>query len=192
MYRALITVAWLFGIAYSQVPGFWLLVHPFAERWRTRRRSAYPVVVPLWLAEMALIAAITWRWREVVLYQSRLLWIPAAALLLAGAWLYRTGHRGFTHEQLIGRAEIERSREQRLVTSGIRSRIRHPFYLAHLLELIAWTVGSGLLVLYLLLAWALATYPLMVRVEDAELERRFGDAYRDYRRRVPALLPGRR
>jgi protein-S-isoprenylcysteine O-methyltransferase Ste14 len=30
----------------------------------------------------------------------------------------------------------------------------------------------------------------MIRMEDAELEKRFGDAYRAYRTRVPAIIPG--
>jgi protein-S-isoprenylcysteine O-methyltransferase Ste14 len=29
----------------------------------------------------------------------------------------------------------------------------------------------------------------MIRAEDAELERRFGSAFRDYRKRVPAVIP---
>jgi protein-S-isoprenylcysteine O-methyltransferase Ste14 len=29
----------------------------------------------------------------------------------------------------------------------------------------------------------------MIRLEDAELERRFGDAYRQYKRETPAVLP---
>jgi protein-S-isoprenylcysteine O-methyltransferase Ste14 len=29
----------------------------------------------------------------------------------------------------------------------------------------------------------------MIRMEDRELEARFGEAYRSYRRRVPAVIP---
>jgi protein-S-isoprenylcysteine O-methyltransferase Ste14 len=29
----------------------------------------------------------------------------------------------------------------------------------------------------------------MIRMEDAELEQRFGDAYREYRDSVPAVIP---
>jgi protein-S-isoprenylcysteine O-methyltransferase Ste14 len=31
----------------------------------------------------------------------------------------------------------------------------------------------------------------ITRVEQPELERRFGDSYREYRRRVPMLIPSR-
>jgi protein-S-isoprenylcysteine O-methyltransferase Ste14 len=33
------------------------------------------------------------------------------------------------------------------------------------------------------------TGALMIRAEDAELERRFGPAFREYRNRVPAVFP---
>ena len=84
MYRLLLTLAWLMAVGYSQVPTFWFLVHPFAERWRLRPRSAYRFLVPVWLAEMGLVVALTWRWRAVTLYSSPYLWIPAAALFAAG------------------------------------------------------------------------------------------------------------
>jgi protein-S-isoprenylcysteine O-methyltransferase Ste14 len=37
--------------------------------------------------------------------------------------------------------------------------------------------------------FAIATGAVMIRIEDEELEKRFGDLYRMYRREVPALLP---
>ena len=79
--------------------------------------------------------------------------------------------------------------EQRLVTTGIRARVRHPVYLAHLCEMLAWSVGTGLAVCWALAAFALITGAIMIKMEDQELERRFGDAYRNYRSAVPALVP---
>jgi protein-S-isoprenylcysteine O-methyltransferase Ste14 len=75
------------------------------------------------------------------------------------------------------------------VTSGIRARVRHPVYLAHLCEMLAWSVGTGLAVCYALTLFAMITGAVMIRAEDAELERRFGQEYREYRARVPAVLP---
>ena len=79
--------------------------------------------------------------------------------------------------------------EQQLVTSGIRARVRHPVYLGHLCEMLAWSLGSGLAVCYGLTAFALVTGAVMIRLEDRELEQRFGEEYREYRRKVPAVLP---
>ena len=81
------------------------------------------------------------------------------------------------------------NREQCLVTDGIRARVRHPVYLAHLCEMLAWSVGTGLAVCWGLTVFAAASGALMIRMEDAELEQRFGDAYREYRDSVPAVIP---
>lgn len=75
------------------------------------------------------------------------------------------------------------------MTSGIRARVRHPVYLAHLCEMLAWSLGTGLAVFYVLTAFAVLTGALMVRMEDRELESRFGEAFRHYKARVPSLLP---
>jgi len=79
--------------------------------------------------------------------------------------------------------------QQLLVTTGIRSRVRHPVYLAHLCEMLAWSVGTGLVVCFGLTALAVLTGSVMIRMEDVELEKRFGAAYERYRENVPALLP---
>ena len=79
--------------------------------------------------------------------------------------------------------------EQRLATSGIRAHVRHPVYLGHLCEMMAWSVGTGLLVCYVLTVFAVISGAIMVRLEDRELEQRFGEDYRAYRQRVPAILP---
>jgi protein-S-isoprenylcysteine O-methyltransferase Ste14 len=80
-------------------------------------------------------------------------------------------------------------REQRLVTTGIRSRVRHPVYLAHLCEMLAWSIGTELAVCYGLTVFAVVTGAIMVTLEDAELEERFGKEYVAYREHVPAVLP---
>jgi protein-S-isoprenylcysteine O-methyltransferase Ste14 len=68
--------------------------------------------------------------------------------------------------------------------------MRHPIYIAHLAVLTGLTVGSGLTVNFALLAVSvLCTFPLMIRAEERELEKRFGAAWREYREKVP-LIPG--
>ena len=80
-------------------------------------------------------------------------------------------------------------REHRLVTSGIRAHVRHPVYLGHLCEMLAWSLGTGLIVCWLLTGFAMATGTVMIRMEDAELARRFGQDYVSYRDRVGAVIP---
>ncbi|MGZ4877511.1 MAG: methyltransferase family protein, partial [Candidatus Angelobacter sp.] len=78
---------------------------------------------------------------------------------------------------------------QELVTTGLHARMRHPIYVAHLLNLAGWAIGSGLVVSFILLGIsALGTFPLMVWIEEHELEKRFGQSFREYKARVP-LVP---
>ena len=50
-------------------------------------------------------------------------------------------------------------------------------------------VVACLTVCWMLTAFAIVTGALMIRLEDNELENRFGEEYRQYRVKVPALLP---
>lgn len=55
--------------------------------------------------------------------------------------------------------------------------------------LLGFAVGSGLAANYVLLAFALITGALMIVLEERELERRFGDEWREYKRRTGAMVP---
>lgn len=138
----------------------------------------------------AIVALATRPWRHVSFYSSGWAWVPAAFLVTAGFYVYTNSGKTFSSQQLIGLPEVlSANRDQRLVTDGIRARVRHPVYLAHLCEMLAWSVGTGLAVCWGLTAFAIATGTLMIRMEDAELEERFGDEYPKYRKQVPAVLP---
>ena len=136
------------------------------------------------------MAVITEPWREIVLYRTPWAWFPAILLFALGLYIYSRSSKNFSPRQLGGLPEVHgRNREQRLVTDGIRTRVRHPVYLAHLCEMLAWSFGTGLAVCWGLTAFAIATGVVMIRMEDAELEQRFGEAYRAYHNSVPAVLP---
>jgi protein-S-isoprenylcysteine O-methyltransferase Ste14 len=137
-----------------------------------------------------IVGAITYRWRGFVLYENRWSLIPASVPFCFGLWLYKVSHVGFSLTQLGGLPEIlSNHRQQSLVTTGIRARVRHPVYLGHLCEMLAWSLGTGLAVCWALTAFAIITGSFMITLEDAELEKRFGEEYRRYRSLVPAILP---
>jgi protein-S-isoprenylcysteine O-methyltransferase Ste14 len=184
------TIAWLACVVYATISSFWLLIHPRTSYWRSRQGSPYRFLIPLWIAMWIVVGAIAAPWREATLYTTMWLWLPAVLLFAAGLWIYKRSGAGFSAAQLGGLPElIPGQGEQRLATSGIRARVRHPVYLGHLCEMLAWSLGTGLVVCYGLTAFALITGAVMIRLEDRELEQRFGEAYRDYRRKVPAVLP---
>ena len=190
MIQLLHLLAWAACVIYSTIPSFWFLIHPRAEYWRSRRRSPYRVLVPYWIGLWIFVGLITWRWHSKTFYHSHWTWIPAVALFMTGFLLYKRASEGFSPAQLGGLPEVQRGRrDQHLVVTGIRAHVRHPVYLGHLCEMLAWSIGTGLLVCYALTVFALASGAIMIRMEDAELEQRFGEEYRNYRNSVPALFP---
>ncbi|HZD31347.1 MAG TPA: isoprenylcysteine carboxylmethyltransferase family protein [Candidatus Angelobacter sp.] len=175
---------------YCTIPLFWLVFHPFVERWRRHGRRAYMAIIPLWGAFAAVAFALGWPLRHLHLYDGKVPWILGALFILAGFSIYRSASQGFDRAKISGLAELEPSEhDQKLVVTGIRTQVRHPIYLGHLCEVFGWTLGTGSIALCALLVFGAITGAIMIRKEDAELEARFGGQYREYRNRVPALLP---
>lgn len=140
----------------------------------------------MWIA----MGAVTAPFRDLTFYREGWIWLPAVLLFAVGIWIYKRAGAGFSAAQLGGLPEIvPGNRQQRLATSGIRARVRHPVYLGHLCEMLAWSIGTGLVVCYGLTVFGVITGAFMIGMEDRELETRFGDEYRQYRGRVPAILP---
>ncbi len=136
------------------------------------------------------IGALTGPWRTAAFYSTPWSWIPAALLFAAGISIYSRSGAHFSWAQLGGLPEVRPgNHDQRLITTGIRSRVRHPVYLGHLCEMLAWSVGTGSIVCWILTAFAIVTGAVMIQMEDAELEKRFGTEFATYRQRVNAVLP---
>ncbi len=197
-------LAWLICGVYATIPLFWIIIHPFADFWRKRFRAPLKVVAPIWILLWIVTWAATYPWRDTLLvprtYRAAIGWggpvqLNWFSLAVIPFWsltvfIYFGGHRDFSFSQLIGRSELESDRhEQRLVTTGLHAHIRHPLYFGHLCTMLGWLVLAQSRAVLALLVWGVATGALMIRAEDAELERRFGETFRAYRRRVPAVIP---
>lgn len=182
-------VGWMLAIVYATIPAFWLFIHPFAGYWRSRRRNVYPVLVSIWVTIWLIAGFVTAPYRFQRLWPEWS-WLGWAMLLFLGISVYHRVGRGFGRENIIGQSELRPERyAQRLVTTGIHGRVRHPIYLAHWLMLTAWTVGAGTVAVAALWVFAVLTGGLMIYFEDRELEQRFGNDYREYKRKVPAVIP---
>ncbi len=55
--------------------------------------------------------------------------------------------------------------------------------------LLAWTIGSGLMVNYCLLGFAVITGGVMIALEERELEKRFGEQFCEYKKSTSAIIP---
>jgi protein-S-isoprenylcysteine O-methyltransferase Ste14 len=183
-------IALLACSVYGTIPLFWFVVHPFVERWRASGRRAYAFIVPVWGGFIAIAFLSMWPFRSVHIYANWFAWVPAAIFFLVGFSIYRAAFQRFERAQVSGLAELEPHRHrQQLITTGIRARVRHPIYLGHLCEIIGWCTATGLVALYALAVFAMITGAVMIRMEDRELEARFGEAFREYRQRVPGVVP---
>lgn len=186
----LLLIAWAIAILYSSIPLFWFVIHPVAGRWQKMPRSPYRILLPLWAVMIGALGAATWRWHSLRVYSVPWAWLPAVFFFAAGAIVYRRVRSDFGIHNFTGETELRpQEHEQALVTTGLHTRMRHPIYFAHLFMFAAWTIGSGLLVNFALLsASVLVTFPLMIWLEEKELEKRFGKSFLDYKVRVP-LIP---
>jgi protein-S-isoprenylcysteine O-methyltransferase Ste14 len=94
----------------------------------------------------------------------------------------------FGVRQVIARWRGRRLVEHKFSTPLLYRAVRHPLYLGFL---IAFWVTPRMTLGHLLFATGMTGYILLaVRFEERDLVRLFGDQYRDYRRRVPMLIPG--
>ena len=112
--------------------------------------------------------------------------IVAGSLILIGIAVFAAGIRGFSSAA----TPVQVTKPTRaLVTTGIHGWSRNPIYLGMFLIYggIGMVVRSPwILILTLPLAITMR-YGVVAR-EEAYLERRFGDAYRDYKARIRRLL----
>jgi protein-S-isoprenylcysteine O-methyltransferase Ste14 len=116
--------------------------------------------------------------------------LSGAALMLLGEAirLWGVGYAGFiTRTRNVG-AEV-------LVTSGPFARIRNPLYAGNFfISLGACTAFNALMPWVLILFACLygVQYHFIVRLEEATLEKKFGDVYRRYCLSVPRFFPNGR
>lgn len=78
----------------------------------------------------------------------------------------------------------------KLVVEGLHRYVRNPMYIGVLLIVIGQAVlfRSRILAEYAAFVWLLV-YVFVLLYEEPALERKFGEEYREYRRRVPRWIP---
>jgi protein-S-isoprenylcysteine O-methyltransferase Ste14 len=189
MFRILRALAGLVLFAELPVPLYWLILHPSAGFWRRHLRAAF------WIAGLG-----SWTVGGVLLflYREELLastppraWQIAVgfSLIAVEFFTFLLVERQLGTRRLVGHAELTRGGE--LETSGLYSRIRHPRYAAMFCAMLGACLIGGTPRLWLVAAvWWLVQLGV-IALEEREMMCRFGPAYAEYRRRVPAFLPFR-
>jgi protein-S-isoprenylcysteine O-methyltransferase Ste14 len=185
----LIALAWLaYGALHS-----WLASHRFKQRIAARWPAAMPAYrLGFNLSATLLLVPVLWFTHRYVgePVWSVPAWIawPALAIALAGfAWSMKS-YDGATFLGLRQwRKRIGPDAEREAFTlSPLHRHVRHPWYALGLLLLwtrdlnAAWLVAASAITFYLLIG---------SRLEENKLIALYGEAYRRYRQRVPALIP---
>jgi len=112
--------------------------------------------------------------------------LPAVGLGYAAFVVFKQSAKLYDLKAFIGLKQYE---ENRLKTSGILAYMRHPFYTATILLGIGfwlWTPTNTNLIM--VLSW-FAYLPIGIWLEEKKLLNEFGEAYRQYKKNVPALIP---
>lgn len=170
---------------------YWLLLHGLLPVWRRLGISASQYL--LWAAVLA-IAVFMSSWRDVMLardfgFQP----IPATIgiILLAGAIVFRLQiERYLSWRVQLGLPEIDPVGHARaLVTEGPYAHTRHPRYLQVFLALVGWASLANYAAGYVMAFLWIPLMLIIVRLEETELQRRFGSEYTLYRDRVARFWP---
>jgi protein-S-isoprenylcysteine O-methyltransferase Ste14 len=135
------------------------------------------MILRVWLPLVAGFLALVWIFRSAAAPLGLATWIGLVLGLigLAGVILAR---------YTLGRSFSIAPKATALVTGGLYSRIRNPIYLSGMVFILGVVFMLGRIEL---LAVFLVLIPIQIiraRREAAALEARFGDAYREYRRRT--------
>jgi protein-S-isoprenylcysteine O-methyltransferase Ste14 len=137
--------------------------------------GAGAVWLPWWILTRSNPAAVPAAWPAATVIAS------GAALYLWCVWVFAVVGRGTP-----GPWDALR----RVVATGPYRWVRNPIYLAALLVILgeAWLFLSPALLIYAA-AMAILFHLFVIGYEERTLDRRFGDAYAEYRRTVPRWLP---
>ena len=186
-------VALLLIVLYPPVLSYWLLIHPLVRVWRRVGLAlTYAVVSPV----MAGIGAGMFSFRQELLSldlgTNYWLLLPAVPVLLMGLVLDVACRRQLQVRVLVGLPELAPDRSgNKLLTTGIYARLRHPRYVAGLLGLLGVSFFTNFVATYALFALCVPVILLITHLEERELHARFGPPYERYCQDVPRFLPRR-
>jgi len=171
---------------------FWFLIHPWARHWRRLGPArTYFIVLPVVIA----VGAVFYRFRVPLLGEdlgtSWILIGIAGVLYAITMWFEFQYWRQISIATLIGVTELSRTGNEtgKLMRDGIYARVRHPRYASAGLGVIGNVLVINFLGLYILLLLVILLGSWLLALEERELVGRFGDAYRQYQREVPQLIP---
>ncbi len=188
----LLVIVWfIYAVLHS------LLASLPAKRWGS---SHYPSLMPCYRLGFNALAVIlllpplylTWIWRGPLLWEwsGPLFWLANGLALLAVAGFFWT-LRYYSGTEFLGLGQARRGErsvadQEHFHLSPLHRYVRHPWYSLGLV--IIWTRDMD--AMFLATACFLTLYLIIgSRMEERKLVSYHGETYREYRKRVPGLIP---
>lgn len=169
---------------------YWLIIHAWARRWRRWGPvRSYLIVLPVLAALGVLLFQGRRQFLSVNFGTNWTLIGIALVLSCPMTWLELRYWRQLSISTLVGIPELSQQRRGRLLRDGIYGVVRHPRYLSAGIGMTVNALIINYLGVYVLLVAVIPPGYLMLVLEERELLGRFGDAYREYQRDVPGLIP---
>lgn len=168
---------------------FWLVIHGGSSTWRKNRpQLAYLVAGTV----IAVVVVLCWRHRMTLvgtdLGFNLLLFISGAVIYLTSFVLWRPVKQHLNFRTFAGIPEVA-NEEIDLIRTGPFAMVRHPRYLMVAVGVLGWCLMANYAGAYGVGLASLAGLLLVIRLEERDLVQRFGAAYLDYQREVPAVIP---
>lgn len=125
---------------------------------------------------------------QLLFHANRFLQFLALALATWGLVLIKISFKQYDIRAFLGLRE-DNLEGQGLSSGGILRYVRHPIYSGTLLFVLGFFLFNPKLLNLVTLACVSVYILIGMRLEERKLIEQFGDAYREYRKEVPALIP---
>jgi len=171
------------------VCAFWFVIHGGIQVWKKR-----PSWMAYWTALFAILATLgACFWFMPLLIGEDLGTYPplfaVGTLIYLSSWLLSRNIRKYLSFRTFAGIPEVKNEASVLIEDGPFSVVRHPRYFMILIGVLGWSLAANYSGGYIVSAIFVGALLVIVRFEERELISRFGDAYRSYQTRVPALLP---
>jgi len=171
------------------VLAFWLTIHGGAHFWRRYQPGlAYSVA----LLAMLVVGVFAVTQRIALLGDdlggSPVLFVLGGLIYAASFLLWRPIKKALDFSTFAGVPEVS-GKSIKLIQSGPFKLVRHPRYLMVGIGVLGWCLMANYAGVYLVGLVSLTGLVAVVQLEERDLVARFGNAYLDYKKRVPQLFP---
>ena len=186
-----LTIAWILYLASHSVlaaPGFKKLAMKYMGNHYPYYRIIYVLLATVLLIPLG-ICLLQFR-SDWILRPNPFFYMAGAILFFSAYWIGRYAFREYSLQEFLGTSYLkEYEIPNPLKTSGILGYVRHPLYSATflimagifmILPTVACLISMGCIGLYIFIG---------IKLEEDKLISEFGNQYREYRAKVPMLIP---